>query len=92
VGNQKKVAPLVAGPLIISDGLLSAYRRRQRRELLPLSNGSKQRPLIGEGGFMPKGSLLYPGMSIPYATDRVNELRMTNRAFPKSGENLTPRR
>ena len=66
------MAPHAVEPLIISDGLLSAYRRRQRRELLPLSNGSKQRPLIGEGGFMPKGSLLYPGMSIPHAMDRVN--------------------
>ena len=69
------MAPLVGGPLSISDGLLSAYRRRQRRELLPLSNGSKQRPLIGEGGFMPKGSLLYPGMSIPQAVDRVNSVK-----------------
>ena len=71
-GSKKKWPRVTQGHSYKRDGLLSAYRRRQRRGQLPIGNGPKQRPFAGEGDFVPKGSLLYPGTSIPYAADRVN--------------------
>ena len=74
---------LIAQGHRISDGLLSACRCRQQRE-----QELEAAPLDWGGGFcVPKGSLLYPGTSIPYAADRVNYGEIRDRKYETGSTN-----